>query len=378
MTSDIKRVDPRRPFIITAEGRKRIILGAVGGISMAGVAQLTCVAAKPKPRRMTQTAQGNFLVFVYSDRGGLAEPARQAIAAAALLAAQRTEIVLLVFGELHDDLAELGVDRAIVLPAYGALRFEPLAELAVLNELIDTFQPIHIFAPDNVLAEGDLARRLAAQRALSAATHVVELNELGVAVLRGGARSYGRRALPQLILLTPDAVDARLPFIGRGECELRYPAMASTQVYRDVGIEDVDLALVALEEADTIVSAGNGMRDLASFEALARALGAAIGASRVAVDDGTFTRDKQVGATGKTVNANLYIAIGISGAVQHLQGIKDCRHVIAINLDASAPIVKRADLSVIADAQGTMRALLAEIKRAKSLAHSSAGKGATL
>jgi len=378
MTPDIKRVDPRRPFIITAEGRKRIVLGAVGGISTADVAQLISITAKPKPHRTTLTAQGNLLVFVYSDRGGLAESARQAIAAAALLADQRTEIVLLVFGELHDDLAELAVDRTIVLPAYGALRFEPLAELAVLNELIDTFQPLHIFAPDNVLAEGDLARRLAVQRALSVATHVVELNELGVAVLRGGARNYGRRALPQLILLAPDAVDARLPFVGRGECELRYPAMTSTQTYRDLGIEDADLAQVPLEEADTIVSAGNGMRDVASFEALAQALGAAIGASRVAVDDGTFTRDKQVGATGKTVNANLYIAIGISGAVQHLQGIKDCRHVIAINLDASAPIVKRADLSVIADAQSTMKALLAEIKRAKSITHSSAGEGATL
>src|SRR5581483_1404626 len=81
------------------------------------------------------------------------------------------------------------------------------------------------------------------------------------------------------------------------------------------------------------------------------------GASRVAVDNGHFTRDKQVGATGKTVNASVYIAIGISGAVQHLQGIKDCRHVIAVNLDASAPIVKRANLTVIADAKETIAAL---------------------
>jgi len=115
-----------------------------------------------------------------------------------------------------------------------------------------------------------------------------------------------------------------------------------------------------------IVSAGNGVRDVATFTALARSLGAAIGASRVAVDDGKFTRDQQVGATGKTVNANLYIAIGISGAVQHLQGIKDCRHVIAINLDASAPIVQRANLSVIGDAQHTMNALLTEVQSARN------------
>ena len=105
------------------------------------------------------------------------------------------------------------------------------------------------------------------------------------------------------------------------------------------------------------VSAGNGVSDIAAFEALAGTLGAAIGASRVAVDDGKFTRDKQIGATGKTVEASVYIAFGISGAVQHLQGIKDCRHVIAVNLDASAPIAKRANLTIVADTQETIKAL---------------------
>ena len=126
---------------------------------------------------------------------------------------------------------------------------------------------------------------------------------------------------------------------------------------RDLGIEEIDAAQLALEEADFIVSAGNGVSDVPAFERLAGHLGAAIGASRVAVDDGKFTRDKQIGATGKTVEASVYIAFGISGAVQHLQGIKDCRHVIAVNLDASAPIAKRANLTVIGDAQETIAAL---------------------
>jgi electron transfer flavoprotein alpha subunit len=95
-------------------------------------------------------------------------------------------------------------------------------------------------------------------------------------------------------------------------------------------------------------------------------LNASIGASRVVVDDGKMPRDKQIGATGKTVSATAYMAIGISGAVQHLQGIKDCRHVIAINKDASAPIVKRADLSIIGDAEEVMQALIGEISKAKA------------
>ena len=71
-------------------------------------------------------------------------------------------------------------------------------------------------------------------------------------------------------------------------------------------------------------------------------------------------------ATGKTVDASVYIAFGISGAVQHLQGIKDCRHVIAVNLDASAPMIKRADLSIIGDAQELMAALLEQVRQARS------------
>jgi electron transfer flavoprotein alpha subunit len=141
---------------------------------------------------------------------------------------------------------------------------------------------------------------------------------------------------------------------------------AHGSTYLDLGIEEIDAAQVALEEADFIVSAGNGVTDVGAFERLAGAFGAAIGASRVAVDNGMFTRDKQIGATGKTVEASVYIAFGISGAVQHLQGIKDCRHVIAVNLDGSAPIVKRANLTIIADTQATISSLIDEVARARS------------
>jgi electron transfer flavoprotein alpha subunit len=131
-------------------------------------------------------------------------------------------------------------------------------------------------------------------------------------------------------------------------------------------VQLLDAAELPLEEADFIAAAGNGVSDVALFQELAKALGAATGASRVAVDDGRFARDKQIGATGKTVSANLYLAIGISGAVQHLQGIKDCRYVIAVNRDAAAPIIQRANLSVIEDAQTFMQALLRAVQSARS------------
>ncbi|KAB7540809.1 electron transfer flavoprotein subunit alpha/FixB family protein, partial [Verminephrobacter sp. Larva24] len=109
-----------------------------------------------------------------------------------------------------------------------------------------------------------------------------------------------------------------------------------------------------------ILAAGNGVRhgDLPLLHALAQEIGASVGASRVAVDAGHFARHQQIGATGKAVSASAYLALGISGAVQHLQGIKDCRHVIAVNLDASAPITGRAHLSVIEDSAALMQALI--------------------
>jgi len=123
-------------------------------------------------------------------------------------------------------------------------------------------------------------------------------------------------------------------------------------------------AQLRLEEADVIAAAGNGVTDVALFTRLAHALGAATGASRVAVDEGRFSRDRQIGATGTAVSANLYLAIGISGAIQHLQGIRDCRHVIAINKDAGAPMIQRADLSAIGDAQSVMAELLTLLESA--------------
>jgi electron transfer flavoprotein alpha subunit len=163
------------------------------------------------------------------------------------------------------------------------------------------------------------------------------------------------------MLLDPDIIDTDLPFLGLGEMASLALAHPAASRIRDLGRQTVAAADLPLEEADFIVAAGNGVADLPTFLALADAFGAAVGASRVAVDDGKFPRARQIGATGKTVSASVYMAIGISGAIQHLQGIKACRHVIALNSDASAPIAKRADLTVVADAQEVMRHLLREI-----------------
>ena len=366
----IKRIDPRRPFSITAEGLKRITLGFVGTGEALKSAALGGHREQAKPRRSTAAAQRSLLVAAHSDRGSLDDHARQTLAAAALLADANTQVVLVVLGELKDDAAALGADKVIEMSTFDRRAFAPDAALDALAACVAAYSPAHVFLPDNATGDGDLGRRYAAQAKASVATHVVEIDAQHVAVYAQARKAFAVRALPDVILLAPNAVDARLPFIGAGERVGAEQFLAESlhirSAYKDLGIEEIDAAQVALEEADFIVSAGNGVTDVPAFERLASTVGAAIGASRVAVDDGKFPREKQIGATGKTVDASIYIAFGISGAVQHLQGIKDCRHVIAVNLDASAPIAKRANLTIIGDAAETIAALTDAAAAARS------------
>jgi electron transfer flavoprotein alpha subunit len=125
---------------------------------------------------------------------------------------------------------------------------------------------------------------------------------------------------------------------------------------------------IAIEDAEIIVAGGRGMKKAENFallEEVAAALGGSVGASRAAVDRGWQPYARQIGLSGKTVSPKLYVACGISGAIQHLAGMQTAETIIAINEDPEAPIFRVADLSIVGNLFDVLPALAEEMKREK-------------
>ncbi len=168
---------------------------------------------------------------------------------------------------------------------------------------------------------------------------------------------------PQMATVRPRAKRPLNPDRARkGELILKeYPTEFYRSQYRWISFEKDESSDSPIQEADVIVSGGKGMKDEKNFEMLyelAKMLDGAVGASRAVVDMGWIPYSHQIGLSGKTVSPRLYMAIGISGAVQHIAGMSSSEIIVAINKDPDAPIFKVADFGIVGDALEILPALL--------------------
>ncbi len=309
--------------------------------------------------------------------GELRKVSLEALAGAQAVAADLgAEITAVLLGTEPDGaIAELGkYGAAKVLHAaddtFDAYSSEGYAN--AIAELAGAKGPAAIMFGASVQGK-DLSGRLAAKLGVSVAVDCVKL-----AVEDGRIRAtrpmYAGKVLadvilkkdPQVVSLRPNVFD---PVETGGQAAVEAVSPDAGQM-RTKLVDTLKEAAgkIELTEAQIIVSGGRGMKEAENFsilEELAAALGAAVGASRSAVDAGWRPHVDQVGQTGKVVTPNLYIACGISGAIQHLAGMGSSKVIVAINKDPDAPIHLKADYSVVADLFDIVPALKEEVVKLK-------------
>jgi electron transfer flavoprotein alpha subunit len=280
---------------------------------------------------------------------------------AALLGAAR--------GSLGRALRAGGVDQLFLAEDPLLESYQAEVHLAALTQIVSQVRPQVILFPDDACGR-ELAPRLAFRLGAGIVTEVVAIESEGESVCfqrpMYGGRALARlvaRHLPVVATVKPRAMAPAEERPGRPGETVLVPLTLEESLRRTRIREHIseEVRGVKLETAKVVVSGGRGLKGadaFAALEELARLLKGAVGASRAAIDAGWAPPSRQVGQTGKTVRPDLYIAVGISGAIQHLAGMTNAKTIVAINTDPDAPIFKVAHLGIVGDFKAVLPRLI--------------------
>ena len=276
-------------------------------------------------------------------------------------------------GKVHDVLANFGAAKVYAAESDDAAGYLVTPKVDALAAVAGTANPAAVLVAGS--GEGkEVAGRLAARLDSGLIVDAVDVDGEGVATqsVFGGAytvKSKVSHGTP-VIVLRPGSVEAEQSDGAAEQSSVDLPATDAAQATKILSREPiVGGDRPELTEATVVVSGGRGVGSADNFEVvekLADALGAAVGASRAAVDSGYYPGQFQVGQTGKTVSPQLYIALGISGAIQHRAGMQTSKTIIAVNKDAEAPIFEISDFGIVGDLFKVAPQLTDEVTKRKS------------
>jgi len=278
--------------------------------------------------------------------------------------------------EKASELGDYGVETVYVTDDPALEHYLTETYVTVSAAMIKQCDPSVVILPASVNGK-DLAARLAARLGVGLAQDCVEIRcENGhirakwpIFAGKCFAWSEWTEGTIPFISCRPNVMSCLMPDSTRG-AQVEVIGVPIPEARSQVKRVDLDTSgKIELTEANIIISGGRGMKDAANYamlEELAALLGAAVGASRAAVDSGWRPHSDQVGQTGKVVNPNLYIAVGISGAIQHLAGMGSSKFIVAVNKDGDAPIFGKADYGIVDDLFQFIPALTEEVRQYKA------------
>ncbi|AYA27041.1 electron transfer flavoprotein alpha subunit apoprotein [Rhodococcus rhodochrous J3] len=313
------------------------------------------------------------LVLVEHAEGALKKVSTELITAARVLG-EPSAVVAGAPGTadaLQDALAAAGAVKVYAAESEDVDNYLVTPKVDVLASLVESTSPAAVITAASVEGK-EVSGRLAARIGSGLLVDVVDVKADGSAVhsIFGGAFTVDAKANGEVpvISVRPGAIEAKPEAAAAERVAVEVPAQEENAVKivsRDpiVGGDRPELT-----EASIVVSGGRGVGSAEKFsvvEELADSLGAAVGASRAAVDSGYYPGQFQVGQTGKTVSPQLYVALGISGAIQHRAGMQTSKTIVAVNKDEEAPIFEIADYGVVGDLFNVAPQLTEEVKKHK-------------